>query len=135
MFSHSGILEDLEEISEELGHDFAAFGDSVYTLHSYMQLILKGPASGEGLTAGQRRYNALMARFRVIIENVFACCEQYWGVLRDRKNLRLGSMAVGKLFPLAIFFYNLCTMYYCNNITTYMGEHLLMEITAREYLG
>jgi len=135
MFSRSGVLQDLEDISRELGQDFIAFGDSAYPLNRYMQRILKGPATGEGLTAWERRYNALMARFRIIVENVFAVCEQSWGILRDRHNLRLGNQAVGKLFPLAILFYNIRTILYGNNIVSYMGEDVLMDITLSEYLS
>ncbi len=134
MFALSGLLQDLEDISVEQGADYSAFGDSAYPLHRYMQRILKGPATGEGLSADQRRYNALMARFRIVIENVFAVCEQYWGVLRDRKNMRLGSMCVGKLFPLAILFYNVRTILYGNNLVMYMGQDLLMGLSVREYL-
>ena len=100
-----------------------------------MHRILKGPATGEGLTAWERRYNALMARFRIIVENVFAVCEQYWGILRDRKNLRLGNMCVGKIFPLAILFYNIRTILYGNNIVGYMGENVLMDLSLEEYLA
>ena len=135
MFARSGILEDLEQIAEELGEDFSCFGDSAYPLNRFVQRILKGPATGEGLTAWERRYNALMARFRIIIENVFSVCDQYWGILRDRKNLRLGSMAVGKLFPLAVLLYNIRTILYGNNIVSYMGEEVLMRVSLREYLS
>ncbi len=39
------------------------------------------------------------------------------------------------LFPLAILFYNLRTIYYGNNIVSYMGEELMMQLTVREYLS
>ena len=134
MFSRSGLLQDLEEIAIEEGQEFAGFGDSAYPLNSFFQHILKGPATGEGLTAWQRRYNALMARFRIIVENVFAVCEHYWGILRDRKNLRLGNMAVGKIFPMAVLLYNLRTILYGNNIVSYMGTTMLLPVSVREYL-
>ncbi len=66
---------------------------------------------------------------------MFSCCEQYWGVLRDRKNLKLGSQAVGMLFPLAILLYNLKTISYDNNICTYMRADLIMQMTVRQYLS
>jgi len=135
MFARSGILGDMEEIAVDQGQDFCGFGDSAYPLHRFLHRILKGPATGEGLTAWERRYNALMARFRIIVENVFAVCEQYWGILRDRKNLRLGNMCVSKIFPLAILFYNIRTILYGNNIVGYMGENVLMDLSLEEYLA
>ncbi len=100
-----------------------------------MHCILKGPATGEGLTAWEWRYNVLMARFRIFVENMFAVCKQCWGILLDRKNLRLGSMCIGKLFPLSLFFCNIHTILYGNNIVSYMGEEVMMEMTLSEYLS
>lgn len=80
-----------------------------------------------------------MAPFRIIVENVFAVCEQYWGIFRDHKNHLLCNMpvcqCVGKIFPLAILFYNICTILYGNNIVGYMGENVLMDLSLEEYLS
>ncbi len=66
-----------------------------------MYSILKAPQEGL-LTLLECRFNILMACFRIIIENVFAEAWNYWEALNHSHNLRLGSMAVGKLFPLAM---------------------------------
>ena len=100
-----------------------------------MQHILK-PLPEQSLTRLERRYNALMARFRVCVENLFAECVQYFGVLKDRHNLRLGSMCVGKLFPLAIFCYNLRSLLYGNQTACYYEqEELLLNLSVEQYIG
>ena len=106
MFANSGVIDDLARISGEEGTDFSGYGDSAYPLHRHMQRILKAPAEGS-LTRLQRRYNALMARFRVVIENCFGEAAQYWGMLQHRHNLRLGKQQVGKMFQLAMLLFNL----------------------------
>jgi len=70
MFYQTGALEVFESVMEETGAVYMGFGDSAYPIHRHMQRILKAPAEGS-LTRLERRYNALMARFRVMIEDVF----------------------------------------------------------------
>ncbi|EKX49862.1 hypothetical protein GUITHDRAFT_103287 [Guillardia theta CCMP2712] len=135
MFRRSDVLETLREVSEEQGVDFCCFGDSAYPLSRFMQHILKAPAEGE-LTRLERRYNALMGRFRIVIENCFGEATQYFGMLQHRHNLRLGSQQVGKLFPLAMFIFNIHTLFYGNQTTAYFeGEHMVLDVSVEDYLS
>ncbi len=54
----------------ELGVDYSHMADSAYPHRRCMEAILKCPQGGQ-LTAQQCRFNALMARFSIIIENLF----------------------------------------------------------------
>jgi hypothetical protein len=135
MLGETGVLEALEEISMEQQQDFSGFGDSAYPLSRWMSRILKPPAE-QSLTRLQRRYNALMARFRIVIEQLFAEATMYWGLLRYGSNLRLGSQQVGKLFPLGIFFLNIHTILYGNLTSAYFQtERMLLEVTVEEYIA
>ena len=133
MFAKTGVLEQLEEVSGELGEDFAGFGDSAYSLNRFMARILK-PLPEQSLTRLERRYNALMARFRIVIEQLFAQADGYWGLLRHPANHRLGSQAVGKLFPLGMLFLNVHTLFYGNQTANYFEtERMLLEVDVEEY--
>eukprot|EP00961_Rhodomonas_salina_P221214 2990551-Rhodomonas_salina.1 len=69
-----------------------------------------------------------MARFRIVIEQLFGEATGYWNLLRHPCNHRLGSQAVGKLFPLGLFFLNIHTLLYGNQTSNYFGtERMLLE--------
>jgi hypothetical protein len=131
----SRLLDMLREAAEELGRDFTVFGDSAYPLHRFCQHILK-PAANQSLTRLQRRYNALMARFRIVIEQVFAETSKYWACLTHHHNLRLGSQQVGKMFPLGVFFLNLHSLLYGNQTAAYYeADRILLEMSIEDYIS
>eukprot|EP00961_Rhodomonas_salina_P265307 3586361-Rhodomonas_salina.1 len=135
MMREAKILEEMREVCEDLGIDYCIFGDSAYPLHRFMQRVLK-PVPGGELTQLERRFNALMSRYRVVVENIFGEAVKYFGILTHRHNMRLGSMQVGKVFPLAMLFYNLRSMFYGNQTSAYFEtEKMLMDVTVEEYLG
>lgn len=135
MFYETGALDALAQAQEELGETYCGFGDSAYPIHRHMQRILKAPPEGS-LTRLQRRYNALMARFRVLIEDVFGEAHNYFASLTHRHNMRLGSQRCGQMFPVSMLFYNLRTLLYGNQAASYYeGEKMLLEVTVEEYLG
>ncbi len=100
----------LRQIAEHLSTDFTGFSYSVYPQHCFMQCSLKAPPGGS-LSHLQLSYNALMARFRIIIKQCFA---ETWALLQHRHNLLLGSMQVGKMFSVAMFLFNLHSLLCCN---------------------
>ena len=89
MICSARLLDHLCEIADEAGSDYIAFSDSAYLMHCFLQRILK-PAPEETLSRLERRYNALMARFRIVIEQVFAEASQFWAALTHSHNMRLG---------------------------------------------
>ena len=100
-----------------------------------MQRVLK-PVPGGELTQLERRFNALMSRYRVVVENIFGEAVKSFGILTHRHNMRLGCMQVGKVFPLAMLFYNLHSMFYGNQTSAYFEtKKMLVDVTVEEYLG
>ena len=70
-----------------------------------MQVILKNPIRGT-LSPAERRFNALMARFRVVVENLFAEVENQFAFLQHHHNKKLGKQDCGKMFPVAMLLLN-----------------------------
>ena len=115
--------------------DFCAFGDSAYPLHHFIQCVLK-PVPGSELTKLEHRFNELMARYRIVVEQIFGEATKYFGILTHRHNMRLGSMQVGKIFPLAMLFYNLRSLFYGNQTAAYFeSDKVLRDITVEQYLA
>ena len=135
MFYETRTLDVLADVLEETGEEFCGFGDSAYPIHRHMHRILK-PAAEQSLTRLERRYNALMARYRVVIEDVFGEAHKYFAALTHRHNMRLGSQRCGQMFPVSMLFFNLRTIFYGNQTASYFeGENMLLELTVEEYLG
>jgi len=135
MLLESGLLEDLSQASEDLGLRYSAFADSAYPRSAFVQRVER-PDPGGNLTQTERRYNALMSRFRIVIENAFGETTNYFNNLTHRHNLRLGSQQVGKMFPIAILLFNLHTILYGNQTAAYFEtEDVLISMTVNNYLS
>eukprot|EP00960_Hanusia_phi_P064676 765869-Hanusia_phi.AAC.1 len=135
MLMQSGLLEQLSAASDQLGRQYCAFSDSAYPASCFIEKIQK-PVPGGQLSRLQRQYNALMSRFRIVIENTFGEATNYFSAVRDRYNKKMGSQQVGKMFPIVMFFYNLHTIFYGNQITAYMeSEAFVSPITVAAYLA
>ncbi len=129
----TGAAEDLHAISEELGTVYSFFADSAYPRGRYMQVIIKSPAGGS-LSRTERRHNALMARFRVLVENLFAEITVQFHTLCSKSQKKMGKSQVGKMFPVCVFLYNLRSLYYGNQAARYFGtEELITRVSARAY--
>jgi len=127
------IIEDLKKICDEIGVTYSHFADSAYPVSRYMQAILKNPAGGS-LSAGKRRFNSLMARFRVVIENLFAEIENQFAFLQHHQNKKLGLQDVGKLFPVAMFLFNARTLYYGSQTSNYYGLDGIADLSLHQVL-
>jgi len=127
------IIEDLKKICDEIGVTYSHFADSAYPVSRYMQAILKNPAGGS-LSAGKRRFNSLMARFRVVIENLFAEIENQFAFLQHHQNKKLGLQDVGKLFPVAMFLFNARTLYYGSQTANYYGLDGVADLSLHQVL-
>ncbi len=81
------------------------------------------------LTLFEQQYNMLMARFHIVIENLFTECLQYWGLLKDRHNLRFGSKQVERMFQL----YNICSLFCWNQTAEYYEQpDMLLELSVEQ---
>jgi hypothetical protein len=98
-----------------------------------MQAIINAPPGGQ-LSAIERRFNALMARFRVVIENLFAEVTTYFKTLQLGSNKRIGKQDKGKMFPCCVFLHNIRTIFAGNQASAYFGQDLAMQLSLQEYL-
>ena len=129
----AGVTEQMRAISNELGEDFSNFSDSAYTQNRFMQCIQKCPAGGS-LPRSARRFNALMARFRIVIEDLFGETGNVFAALQHKQNKRLGKQDCGKLFPVSMFLFNVRSIFYGNETGSYFGLDGLESITLKEFL-
>ena len=98
-----------------------------------MQVIQKC-LQGGALSRPARRFNALMARFRVYIENLFAETESVWALLQHKQNKKIGRQDVSKMFPCAIFLHNVRTLCYGNQTSCAFGMDCLLEISLKDFI-
>ena len=129
----ANIITDMHEISQELGSVYSHFADSAYPQSRYMQVIQKAPQGGQ-LSRAARRFNALMARFRVYIENLFAETDSVWASLQHKQNKKIGRQDVSKMFPCAIFLHNVRTLCYGNQTACAFGMDNLLEISLKDFI-
>ncbi len=130
----ASIIEDLKHICDEMGVTFSHFADSAYPQGRYMQAIQKCPAGGQ-LSQQARRFNALMARFRVVIENLFAEVDMVFAALQHKQQKKLGKQDIGKMFQCCVFLHNVRTIMYGSQTSSYYGLDGLLNITLSEFLN
>ena len=129
----AGITEMMRAISMELGVDYSNFADSAYTQNRYMQCIQKC-LPGAALSRPARRFNSLMARFRIVIENLFGETENIFASLQHKQNKRLGRQDISKMFLVSLFLFNVRSIFYGNQTGCYYGLDGLAAITLEEFL-
>jgi hypothetical protein len=70
----SGILETMKDVKDILGETFYFYGDAAYPLNEFIQRAIKKPP-GQQMNRPQRLLNAIMSRFRIVVENALGeCC-------------------------------------------------------------
>ena len=111
IIEHTGLLDDLKDISAALGSDFAIFSDAAYPLTAHSYPACKAPKHGK-LGKPQKNYNLIMSRFRTPVENTFAAEGQQWGSIQHTQNQRIGRSAVGKQYLARSFLHNCYTIMY-----------------------
>ncbi len=65
----------------------------------------------------------LMARFSIVIEQLFAEVDWSWAALQMKQNQRLGRQDVGKISPVEMVLHNVLTTLYWNQTAGYFGLH------------
>ena len=133
-FVWTDILNDLASIEVQIGRVFSVFADSAYPRSRYCQAILKSPPGGQ-LSQMERRFNALMARFRIVIENLFAEISTYWNTLQHSTNKKMGRQDIGRMFPCCVWLHNVHSIFAGNQTSAYFGQDLISRISLEEYLS
>jgi len=117
----SKLIEVLKHIFATTGRCFMLFGDSAFPSGRHMQRMLKG----NNLTHAEHCFNALMARYRICIENVFAEIHSQWGFTSDANNQRLGSQKVGQAYLVASFLQNCKGCFHGTQMSAQYGYDML----------
>jgi hypothetical protein len=129
----TNVMTDIANIAVELGRIYSFFADSAYPRSRHMQAILKANPGGH-LSAIERRFNALMARFRVVIENVFAEVTTYFNTLQLASNKKVCKQDIGRMFPCCMLLYNIRSLFTGNQTSAYFGQDLIAQISLQQYL-
>eukprot|EP00287_Rhodomonas_sp_CCMP768_P020585 CAMPEP_0202827442 /NCGR_PEP_ID=MMETSP1389-20130828/14269_1 /ASSEMBLY_ACC=CAM_ASM_000865 /TAXON_ID=302021 /ORGANISM="Rhodomonas sp., Strain CCMP768" /LENGTH=422 /DNA_ID=CAMNT_0049500835 /DNA_START=20 /DNA_END=1288 /DNA_ORIENTATION=+ len=128
------ILTDLMNIAEELNRVFSLFADSAYPRSRFMQVILKANPGGQ-LSRAERRYNVLMQRFRIVIENLFSEVTTYWHTLQLATNKKIGKQDIARMFPCCVWLHNVRTIFAGNQTSAYFGHDLIAQESLEQYLS
>jgi hypothetical protein len=131
---HTSLIQDLKDISEELGSKYAVFGDAAYPLTAHCFPACKAP-KGRRMSRRQRKYNLKMSRYRISVENVFAAQGQQWGFTQHTQNQRVGVSAVGQQYLARSFLHNCYTLLYDSlNSVQHGGFHSENPVTLEWYM-
>ena len=86
------------------------------------------------MTPARRRYNALMARLRIFVENVMGNNHCLLNKLAFKQKLKLGGRGLETLYPVATFLFNVHTCLYGNQFTrmVYRKTELALRRVPRD---
>ena len=124
------ILDVMKVVYDRTGKAYVIFGDSAFPLNRHMQRMLKGR-----LDERSRRFNALMARYRICIENVSAEIFQFWGYTSHHLGLKLGSQNVGEIFLVAAFLQNCKSCFRWSQMASQYGYSGLLQMPLQRFLS
>ena len=124
------ILDMMKVVYDQTGKAYVIFGDSAFPLNCFMQRMLKGR-----LDERSRRFNALMARYRICIENVFAQIFQFWGYTSHHLGLKLGLQNVGEIFLVTAFLQNCKLCFHWSQMASQYGYTGLLQMPLQRFLS
>jgi hypothetical protein len=127
------LLEDLEWASRQAGVQFCAFGDSAYPLHPNLQRTHKA-LPGMPLSVWDGRYNLLMSRFRIVVENIFAQRGQRFAFLQHTQNQRLGTSPCGQTYAVSAIMFNWTTILDGNQAASAHGYCAAADVSLEWYM-
>ena len=132
---HSKWISLLRHIHLQTGRHYILFGDSGFTLSEYIQVMIR--STGGYYRVDDRRYNNLMSRIRIHIENTFGELSKVFSHFRFRNGLKLGGRNIGRQYEVANFFMNLRTIFYGNQFTAALSQNpaCRMSISVEEFLS
>lgn len=94
MLYQSGLLTDLQRYAWANGQPLCIYGDPAYPL----SLHLQAPFRNAVLTPQMAQFNRCMSEVRVSVEWMFGTISNYYKFLDFKKQLRIGSSPVGKIY-------------------------------------
>eukprot|EP00286_Rhodomonas_abbreviata_P006682 CAMPEP_0181322684 /NCGR_PEP_ID=MMETSP1101-20121128/19361_1 /TAXON_ID=46948 /ORGANISM="Rhodomonas abbreviata, Strain Caron Lab Isolate" /LENGTH=375 /DNA_ID=CAMNT_0023430617 /DNA_START=226 /DNA_END=1353 /DNA_ORIENTATION=+ len=127
----SKMIEVLKHIFACTGRAYMIFGDSAFGAGRHMQKMLKG----KNLSHREHCFNAIMARYRICIENVFAEIHSEWGYTSDRYNQKLGLQRVGQAYLVASFLHNCKACLHGSQMSAQYGHDILCDMPLERFLA
>ena len=104
----SGLLPQLERITNAEGEPFVLYGDPAYGMSAHVM----SPFKGAHLTQLQQAFNRQMSEVRVSVEWGFGKIIQYFAYLDFRKNLKVLLQPVAKYYIVGALLTNCHTCLY-----------------------
>ena len=108
---------------------FKLFGDSAFPVSNFIQAMVKG-----NLNQDARRFNALMSRIRIHIENAFAGLSNTFTFLSFHRGVKIGGRNVHKVYKVATILMNMRCTFYGNQFTHALGHPMPITITELIHL-
>jgi nuclease HARBI1 len=125
----SGWDEILCEVERQTHSNYVMFGDAGFACSSHVQAMVRGYSGFIGSEA--RRFNALMSRIRIYIENHFGECAKSFPSLSFKIGLRLGGRGIDRIYEVMTFLMNVRTTFYGNQFTVACSSKLCGYLTGR----
>jgi hypothetical protein len=129
------VLVDLAAVRDDTGIFYKLYGDAAYGTHQHIAHAFRDVGPDEPDVQAMRAHNLLMSRFRIVVEQVFAELDNEYAGITFQNAQRLGSVAVGKHFMLAGWFFNIRSLFYGNLPSAMDQNTMLMSISLEEYMN
>jgi len=97
--------------------------------------MYRRPRNGWGPCRARARHNLKMARFRIPVENLFAGVGQHFPLVHNKYQQKLGSMAVGEIFLVAGWLYNIFSIFNGNQMSQGDSHQVMQTMSLQEYLS
>lgn len=112
---------------------FCVFGDAAYPLHPNLQRTHKN-LPGVPLSIWDRRFNLLMSRFRIVVENIFAQQGQRFGFTQHTQNQRLGTSPCGLTYAVSAILFNWTSILDGNQAASAHGYCTEADVSLEWYM-
>lgn len=113
----SGLLDIMQETTQQLGQHFVLFADSAYPVNPHLWRMYKGA----NMTPVQRAFNSDMASERIAVEWAFGNVVALWPYLDFRKKWHVLHQPVGLFVNVGVVLTNVHTCMYGNIVLAKYG--------------
>jgi hypothetical protein len=103
---------------------YKLFGDSMFPVSNFIQAMVKG-----NLNQDSRRFNTLMSRIHINIENAFAGLINTFTFLSFHQGIKIGGRGVHKIYKVATILMNMRCTFYGNQFTHVLDHSMPITIT------
>ena len=126
MLRESGVLQELQRVAWRDGEPLCLYGDPAYPLGVHLQCPFRDVA----LNPQMQRFNQAMSEVRVSVEWVFGSILNYYKFIDFKKQMKIGSSPVGKIYLVCGILQNAHTCLYGNIVSEFFN---LQPPTLQEY--